>query len=133
MGYCMSQQEATFNMAAKDFPAALKAIQDLHGEETIADSGGRHFSWVGYKFHEIDDMVKMMAEWRWDLELDSAGNAVGISFQGEKLGDDQVLFNAIAPWVKKGSYIQMQGEDGSIWRWTFNGKTCVEKAAKISF
>lgn len=131
MGYCMSQQENGFHIEAKDFPEALKAIQGLHGSETIADASGEHFSWVPHDFYKINDLIKIMGKWRWELEIDPAGNAVGISFQGEKLGDDEILFKAIAPWVKKDSYIQMQGEDGSIWRWVFDGKTCVEKAAKI--
>ena len=133
MGYCMSQREADFAIHAKDFDKALKAIQGLHGSESIADSGGRHFSWVGYEFYKIANLAKMMEEWRWDLELDEDGNAVGIHFQGEKIGDDQVLFDAIAPWVKEGSYIEMHGEDGAIWRWTFDGEKCIEKSAKITF
>lgn len=132
MGYCMSQRESYFKMDPKDFPAAFKSVQALHGSETIGDSGGRHFFRVDYDLHEINDFAEMLRAWRWELELDG-GEVVGISFQGEKLGDDHVLFNAIAPWVEKGSYIQMQGEDGMIWRWVFDGKKCVEKSAKISF
>ena len=128
----MSQNECSFRMDAKDFDKALKAIQALHGAESIADSGGRHFSWVGDKFHEINDFEEMMQEWRWRLELDTVG-ACGIQFEGEKIGDDQALFDAIAPWVKKGSYIEMHGEDGAIWRWTFDGEKCIEKSAKITF
>ena len=56
-----------------------------------------------------------------------------IYFDGEKLGDDAILFEAIAPYVKKGSFIEMNGEDGCIWQWQFNGKTCIEKAATVSF
>ena len=56
-----------------------------------------------------------------------------IYFEGEKYGDDDLIFNAIAPYVEDGSYIQMNGEDGAIWRWVFENGKCVEKQATITF
>lgn len=32
-----------------------------------------------------------------------------------------------------GSYIEMRGEDGALWRWVFDGKTCKEITAKITW
>ena len=61
------------------------------------------------------------------------GNIFELNFAGEKLGDDEILFQAIAPFVKKDSYIEMQGECGLIWRWSFDGKTMKEKTANIMF
>lgn len=46
--------------------------------------------------------------------------------------DEGVLFKAIAPFVEKGSYVEMEGvkkdegESGMLWRWDFDGKECVE-------
>lgn len=58
----------------------------------------------------------------------------GISFEGENQdGTEHEMFNAIAPFVEPGSYIEMQGEDGAIWRWVFQDDTCIEKAAEIGF
>jgi hypothetical protein len=73
------------------------------------------------------------AAWRWYLEEDSKGNVVGIQFNGEKLGDDNILFEALGPFVQKGSFIQMQGEDGTMWRWTFNGTDMREVTATVSW
>jgi hypothetical protein len=68
-------------------------------------------------------MEALMEELRWPIEYDTEGNIVDVEFNGEKYWDDEVIFEAIAPFVKDGSYIQMQGEDGERWRWVFwNGR-----------
>jgi hypothetical protein len=59
---------------------------------------------------------------------------IGIMFEGEKSDStEEEMFNVIAPFVKAGSYIEMQGEDGARWRWVFDGETCKEKNAEISW
>jgi hypothetical protein len=133
MGYCMDQSETVFNIAKENISSAVKSIQDLHGKETIQGGSGRHFSWVDEDFYKQGDLTKILNAWRWNPNFDMEGNVVNIEFTGEKLGDDQILFDAIAPFVKEGSYIEMRGEDGAIWRWVFDGKTCEEKQAKISW
>jgi hypothetical protein len=45
-----------------------------------------------------------------------------MTFVGEKLTNDFEMFEAIASFVEKGSYIQMAGEDFLIWRWYFRRK-----------
>lgn len=124
MGYCISQIESKFDLPKAHFEEALKAIQGLHGQETIKDSFGEHFSWVDENFFEINDLVEMLKEWRWSVGLGLDGSIGSIQFTGEKMGDDGIMFRAIAPFVGAGSYIEMQGEDGARWRWTFDGKIC---------
>ena len=35
------------------------------------------------------------------------------------------MFNCIATFVEDGSYIEMVGEDGDLWRWVFtNNNNC---------
>lgn len=120
-------------MYASTLDDAAKAIQALHGQETIHDGSGAHFSWVNNNFHKRKDFVSLMDEWRWEVELDDDGHVCNITFNGQKLGDDMILFKAIAPFVVPGSYIEMQGEDDCLWRWVFDGKTCTEKYANISW
>lgn len=82
---------------------------------------------------KAETLEEVLKAWRWDADTNEAGDIVDLQFQSEKLGDDKVLLNAIAPFVKEGSYIKMHGEDNSTWRWHFDGKTCVEKAGTVSF
>jgi hypothetical protein len=142
MGYYMDQMTTVFCIKHENKEAALKAIKDLAGRETIEDSSGRHFSWVNteafLKAETLDDALK---EWRWWVEvekrepekvdinemafdydpedIEAKMDIVGISFSGEKKGNDDIVFEAIAPYVEEDSFIEMSGEDGCTWRWNF--------------
>ena len=130
MGYCMHLRESTASFKKKNSKKVLKAIQELHGKETIEDGKvigtkedgsnkwpNQHFSWIDDNFYKIRNIKEMFAEWRWGIILD--GNNYDITeYLGEKLGDEVVLFNAIAPYMNDGEII-MQGEDGTMWKWRF--------------
>lgn len=133
MGYNMSQVDAKFFVPVDKIPAMVEAIRNLYGGETIRDSSGRHFSWVSENFHTLTDAAQLLEAWRWDVEFDDDGNIDTVHFLGEKLGDDNILFDAIAPFVKAGSYVEMSGEDGDRWRWIFDGEAMLEKQAKVSW
>jgi hypothetical protein len=133
MGYRMEQRETSFRIPAGKLPKAAVAIRKLHGGETITDSSGRHFSWVDHNFHTLTDPKDVFRAWRWDIFLDNEGNVDGIEFCGEKLGDDLVMFEAIAPHVEPESYIVMHGEDGYIWRWYFNNGKVDEQDGHITW
>lgn len=141
MGYCMDQRDNKFFIKADKKADALAAIKKL--AETVQENGGggvlergggwkRHYSWVNTKdFVEAETLADALNEWRWEIEENNDGDVNGIQFVGEKLGDDNFLFDAIAPFVQKGSFIEMQGEDGTMWRWSFTGKTCKEQDPTI--
>lgn len=127
MGYCMSQNDSVFRIKASDKTLALRAIKALMDEK-------KSFSWVDTATVKgCRNLVGAMKEWRWDLDEDENGHISGIAFAGEKAGDDLTLFKAIAPFVESGSYIEMCGEDGALWRWVFIKNTCIEKSAKVSW
>lgn len=141
MGYCMDVRDSKFFISVKNKEKALRAIKDL--QHRVKEGGGcsycggkedRSFSWVTTsEFVNAKTLKEAMVAWRWEVSEDTDENVNSIYFDGEKLGDDAILFEAIAPYVKKGSFIEMNGEDGCIWQWQFNGKTCIEKAATVSF
>lgn len=135
MGYCMSQMNDMFYIHSSKVEEAVKAIKGLAGKETIKGYGSYnpHFSWVIHDFHKHDDLFSLMREWRWEISYDNDNNVESILFVGEKLGDDLILFKAIAPFVEKDSFIEMQGEDGSLWRWVFDGTKCEEISPTINW
>ena len=134
MGYGMSSMEANFKIFKDDHEAALESIKALAGKETITDSSGKHFSWVETKeFLKARHIEDAFVAWRWEVSFNEDGDINDISFNGEKLGDDFILFEAISPFVVEGSYIQMLGENGYIWRWVFKDKSVVEVPAKLFF
>ena len=135
MGYCITQTESDFSIPNELKGGALAAIKNLRGRETIKDSSGYHFRWVDTdRFMAATTLVGAMAEWRYDITTDIAtGDIFGIEFRGEKSGDEEYLFGAIAPFVVPDSYIQFRGEDGAIWRWIFDGQNAHEVNAVVTF
>ena len=133
MGYAMHSEDAEFTIKPSNVAGALASIKALAGGETITDSSGRHYSWVETReFVEAETLSQAMRAWRWVLVRNGeTGEIEGINFEGEKIGDEAALFGAIAPFVEPDSYIQMQGEDGALWRWLFDGKTCTEKPPRF--
>lgn len=128
MGYCVDMRDQEFFIDKSNIDKALQAIKEIcKGKED-------NFAWViNSDVYDADTLEEAMDYWGWQLEFDQDGNCNNIYCQNEKLGDDYQLFAAIAPCVKKGSFIEMSGEDGEIWRWVFDGKKCKEKLAKVTF
>ena len=115
MGYHVEQLDSGFFVAADVIPSLIETIHKL------AENG--QYSWVRDNYIDSNDVTDIFRCWRWDIDMDKHGNIVDIRFDGEKLGDDEVFFKAIAPFVQDGSFIEMRGEDNAMWRWKFsNGK-----------
>lgn len=134
MGYRMSVMECNFALKKENHADALEAIKSLAGKETIHDSSGGHFSWVDTKdFLDARHIENALEAWRWEAEFDPDGNINRLCFVGEKLGDCELVFNAIAPYVEENSYIQMLGEDGFQWRWVFSKDGVREVAGETTF
>lgn len=154
MGYCMSLMDEAFRIPANRKAEALAAIKAL-ANDTQAMNGGEYsggkyggqkvnawYSWVDTdEFANASTLKEAMQAWRWEIIQvpdnspveAQADDVIGISFNGEKLGQDDVMLRAIAPFVEDGSYIQMQGEDGEIWRWVFRDGQLKEIQANIAW
>lgn len=143
MGYCIEQRDCDFRIKAENVDKALAAIKALASR--VGEGGGfvsvdghveRFFSWVRTEdFANAATLEDAMYAWRYEIEYngDGSGDVAWIMFQGEKYGDDEKLFQALGPYVEPGCFIEMQGEDGALWRWTFNGTTMVEQNASITW
>ena len=144
MGYCIEQRDCDFRIKAENVDKARDAIKVLASR--VSEGGGgtyrggqtieKYFSWVRTEdFANAETLEDAMRAWRYEVEFngDGSGDVAWIMFHGEKYGDDEKLLQAIAPYVEPGCFIEMQGEDGALWRWTFNGTTMVEQNANISW
>ena len=150
MGYCV-EMNCQITIPKRKAGACLKAINALHTDENLLKkaSGGsfggnsaslpireqRCYAWVsnppegkGFK-----DLKTALGEWRYDVHVDPKGDIHVDYFNGEKWGDDEVLYDAIAPFVTKDGSIECRGEDGAQWRYLFNGKEAKQQSAKISW
>ncbi len=110
--------------------ACLAAINALHTPEALAkDAGGgsfgggkvpdRWYRWVNNPpVSGFATLEEAFDEWRYEAHHTKA--ALGVYyFTGEKLGDDKILYMAIAPFVNDGGEITITGEDGEAWGYRF--------------
>jgi len=128
MGYCINQIGSRFCIKAKNIKPALQALQDYFKE--VGDK-----SWIsGHEVLDASTFVEAMKACRWDVGMGKeVSDIVEIQFNGERLGDDESIFNVIAPYVESGSYIEISGEDDCHWRWNFDGQAVVQNYAEVDY
>lgn len=135
MGYSMSQHEADFHIKNENFQAALMAIhaylRRLAGP--YASSNERSHSADLILSDIMEDLPLQLRRFSWDAELNGDGDICYLRFDGDRLSDEDGWMNAIAPYVDKGSYIVMIGEDGAAWKWYFDGKSCESYPGELRF
>ena len=132
MGYDMSQRESKFKIKAENMPLVLNTLNLLSEQAPYQPRG--HFAFVDtptlFSARTVEEQLK---EWRWDPEFDNQGNIVELNFSCERLGDDKLLFDTLAPFVEAGSFINMTGEEGDVWRWYFTGAECLEQDGTVQY
>ncbi len=124
MGYSMTQRDNSFFLPKEKQQEALQAIK-IEGKNKPRIFGSHIL--------QTQTLKEVLEWWSWKPQFDEDGNIEAIYFEGQKSGDELELFNAIAPFVKEVSFIEMSGEDGVIWRFQFDGKTCFENYPTISW
>jgi len=140
MGYYMEQTDSYFIIKKENFDACLEAIKGLYQKYVKNEVNG---SWVDWHEFEKEDITleEAFEAWRWRLRFATEyewanteeDNVFDIVFEGEKRGDDDIFFNTISPFVEDGSYIQMSGECGAMWRWVFCDGICKEIEPQITW
>jgi len=127
MGYCMDQVDSSFLLKEENQRAAYKAVKEQMSDKS--------YSWVSAGwFKGLRDIYAVLEEWGYQPKLsEETGDIIDLTFSGEKIGQELELFNVIAPFVEKGSFLEMSGEEGSVWRWVFDGTTCKEVYPKVSW
>ncbi len=94
-----------------------------------------HFMWINdsSEFLNARSLEDALGVWRWDAVVDEEGGIEELSFQGENLGDEDLLFSALAPYIAEGSSIVVAGEDGIVWRWYFSNERVRRQNARLVF
>lgn len=140
MGYCVRIEITDIRILAEKVAECLAAINAMHDPATMRDKagGGSTDGSVWYSFTRnppesgFRSLVNAFEAWRYDAFVDEDDGSVVIDcFDGEKWGDDEQLFQTIAPFVEGEGLILVRGEDGAQWRYTFNNGEMTEQTAKI--
>jgi len=93
---------------------------------------GQH-SYVRDEWRDAGTLEELLFCWRWQADVDpESGDVVDLHFCGENVGEDEVMFGALAPFVRAGSYLEMDAE-GDRWLWSFDGAALETKRATISY
>ena len=64
---------------------------------------------------------------------DETDDVINIICGGEKLSDDLEMFNSVASYVEKGSYLEVTFNGEGLSRWVFDGQTCKEIQPTITW
>lgn len=80
--------------------------------------------------HSIEDALDYFG---YTAENDEEDNIISLEHNTEKLGDEEMLFFVIAPYVRSGSFIEMIGENNEMWRWFFLNGELKESTPKIEW
>jgi len=123
MGYYMSQHYSKFFIPTEKRVEALDALKVIAARK-------QNWAWVQMeKILEATTIEKALYACRWTYLADLQE----IHFEGKKFGDEDTIFDVLAPFVKNGSWISMSGEEDAHWRWEFNGKRCRSHTAFIRY
>lgn len=126
MGYRISMTDSSFNIKKENVQLALNAFNAHFG-----DPAWRAAQYLPPKFLPFSSLDEALSAEAWEVETDEHGNIVDIIFEGEKSYNEDTIFEAIGPYVEKGSFIVITGEDDRIYRYYFNGKEMVVQEPTI--
>lgn len=129
MGYDIRVVGTQFFIARKNKLQGLEALQEaVRGHE-------EDLRWQVPK-HEIyrsGTLREALEHFGWHITMDDDGDYIEIDYEQEKLGDD-FFWHDLAPFIKKGSYIEISGHGGEDrFRYYFDGKCFREQDAVMSW
>ena len=142
MGYCVSVG-GVVKIKKTNADKTIKLLGELM--DSVNERGGgssfiggeiryRYFSWVSTNTVKDclknNDLVGALREWRYIFNESDSGDLCFEYFDGEKLGDDEVLWEALAPAIDKGGELEYRGEDDARWRYLFDGTGMTEQVGQ---
>lgn len=121
MSYYVDFRGGEFHIEKKNMGAAADALREYRRG-------------CGYDVGHNESLVELLDDCCWRVEdLDDDGGIAYMYLDDNVIGDEEDWFKVIAPYVKPGSYLVFEGEDGHIWCWYFNGRDCTAHVGTIIF
>jgi hypothetical protein len=140
MGYYVQTTGCSVFLPKARFADAYKALCDLNQHDELKSGGSyggdkisagdprpdgmtyhpaRWFSWMDADYpSKCTTMEQVLQEVGFDPYFDYAGNLEALSYDS-KTGCEEIFLNALAPFMRNGSYINWRGEDGELYRYEF--------------
>lgn len=122
MGYQAHMAQSSFRIDAACLAPALNALKTLTASnKSIRD----------WRLHANERaLFEALEAFGWIVEVAPDGSICTIGYESDKMGFEEEVLAAIAPWVDEGSFIEMVGEDSERWRWVFSQKSVQHIAPK---
>ena len=137
MGYCIQYHWHTLRIPAEQVAAALAAIQSLYQPAVMEQRGtaSRYDPQTQRTIREYRasplppggfiDLIAALQAWAFAAEQQADGSLEVTAFLSDKVGDEAVLFEALAPFLDASLHpvIEARQDNDEVWRHTFcNGE-----------
>lgn len=123
MGYCISLEEGSIEIKKENMKNVISVLKSYLENNTLR--------WIDGNWDEDDGLEDIWHDLRYDLIKKDDYYEI-IDFSGEKYGDDNKIFDMIAPYCEDG-YLQFCGEDGEHFRFIIKDGKFKEKYADLSW
>lgn len=145
MGYHADTTGVDFIIPEENLTAAFEALKELDKRDelksgfaygTLPDgSYGKtetYFAWMPADWvSQFPTVGRVLAELGFDVSSEKGGGDLEIYGYSAKTGDERHFLEALAPFVKPGSYLEWEGEDRERWRWDFDGQAMTQTTGRI--
>lgn len=151
MGYYVTLIGADFGIPEKNWDAAFAAVCELNEHDELKTGGSVNEKWFAWM--DADYPTKALEEWQqrklphplawvfqelgfdWEIapELHVEGDEFGLRGYDQKTGAEDDFLEAVAPFVRPGSYLEWRGEEGEMWRQEFDGEKLVTKEGRVVY
>jgi hypothetical protein len=153
MGYYVSISGCEITIPKRRHCAAHAALCDLNKRDELKQGGSwggsddatkprppgleyhpsRWFSWMDANYPDkCHTLEAVLQEVGFEVVLNEAGDIIDLRYDS-KTGQEELFLEALAPFVKAGSYIEWQGEEQDTrWRHEFDGSRMLTKNAVVS-
>jgi hypothetical protein len=142
MGYYTTITDADFLIPTANEAAALAALKALNDPEYNEQKQGGSWgaegktkAWYSWMTADYDQHVKSCADVFEQLGFEVEQTAEGMRLTGydNKTGQEDLFLNAVAPYVAADSFLAWRGEDGTLYRFEFDGTKMIEMEARTSW
>lgn len=111
MGYCVSVEVKDVRIRAANRERALRAAKSL-------SSVWRDMGEEPGDYKTLEETLQVFG---WETRTaPKTGDLVFWCYCYDKLGDDDYLFRALAPYLEGGGEVHYRGEDGREWKYKFD-------------
>lgn len=136
MGYNVSITNSDFHIDKDKLDGCFEALKALNKRDELKTGGAwgllpdgtsgqteRWFAWMAPNYDEIcQSAEEIFQELGFESVTDGNGT-LSLEEYDSKSGAEDVFLAAAAPFVRPGSFIEWEGEDGDRWRQDFDGET----------